>query len=374
MLVHLAVLGLVCFLGVLIYQRDTDPLLRERNLIKKNRMFVILVVACLFVVIAFRANTVGLDTPTYYAYFRILDRRPGYAAVLGWEPLYLLINRIGTLFDSYQFVLAVCAGITVVGYGYFCYKNTDRNTSAFWFFYFFITLNLYFNSMHLVRQMCAIAISINVYTVLKQGTSVKSYIKAAILLVLGACFHISAVIAVAFMVPFMLKKVSRRTIFWVVVICLIGIAFLTVAQGLVFKLVPRFAKYLNDDRLSEGHAGVYSIVMIALKIFMIVYCLKLDDKNPNNQEIYRLTFITVIGTAFYILQFRTQFALRIGYYFESFMPLYIPVFIRRIKGKSNRTLAYILMFLFGLTYFIYMMEFGGVKSNRGCVPYSFFWQ
>ena len=361
-------------LAVVIFNSNTGSDFREQRIKRNNRIFVIFAGLCLFFVIGCRASSVGLDTSTYHWYFMLLNRKASYATELGWEPIYLLINEIGAWMDSYQVVLLVCAGVTVIGFCYFAYKNTDEKTSVFWYFFFYITLNLYFNSMHLIRQMCAVAIGINVYTVFKKGVSVKTFIKAAILLLLGAGFHISALLCIVLILPFLVKNVSKKTILWIAGIALLGIAFLSVGQEILIKLIPRFAKYINDDRLSEGHAGVFSVVMIAIKIFMIIFSLKLDPKSPDNKEIYRLTFVNVIGAALYILQFRTQFALRLGYYFEAFMPLYIPVFIKKMRGHSNRKTAYILMFLFGLSYFIYMMAFGGVKSNRGCVPYLFFWQ
>ena len=335
---------------------------------------MILATAILFFVIAFRSYNVGLDTKVYAHYFELMKGRPRYAAVLGWEPLYMAVNWLGTKIGGFQLVLIICALITCVGFSYFAYKNTDDQTSIFWYFFFFITFNLYFNSMHLIRQMCAVAIGINVYTVFRNGLCVKTYVKAAVLIILGSCFHISALMCVVMALPFMIKNLNRRKILWLVALALVGIALISVGQEIVLKLVPRFTKYMSDDRLSEGHAGFLSYVMIVLKIVMIAFSLKLDSRKPENKELYRLTFMIVISTAFYIMQFRTQFALRLGYFFEAFMPLYIPAFVRKLKDRSSRLLAYFFLFLFGLAYFTYMIAFGTIKSNRGCVPYTFFWQ
>ena len=328
----------------------------------------------LFFVMAVRSASVGLDTWRYERYFYAICRNHNYAKRLGWEKLFVLLNFFAGRFNSFTLLLSLCALITVVGFGYFAYKNTEEGESAFWFVYFYITLNLYFNSMHLIRQICAMAICINIYTVLKKDRSLKGWIKAAVLLLIGQGFHVTAFFSLAFVIPFLLNKITKKTITNVIFLSVIGMAFLTVGQNFLLRSIERFSVYIGDERLSSGGIGVFAVAMTAIKIFMIAYTLTLNPAKPENTEIYRLTIIIVISTAFYLLQTQTQFALRLGYYYEVFMLLYIPAFIRKIRSVTSRRIAFGLMYLFGFTYFFYMMKYGGARSNRGTVPYTFFWQ
>ncbi len=369
MTVHIMVLLYMCFMGCIVYR---TRMFQKADLKKKNKVFLIYAEICLFLVCALRSYQVGLDGPTYYAYYRALIKYPGFRT--GWEPIYLLINQIALKLNWYQFVIISTSLITCLGFGYFAYHNCDDRVSAFWFVYFFITLNLYFTSMNLIRQICSMAICINVYTVLKKDQTRIRYIKSLALMLLGLGFHIMAVLSIIYAIPFIIKKVDKKTIVYAIVVSLVGIATMAVGQRFIIRVVPRFSRYINDDRLVSSRAGFFSLVMIALKLILIVITLTLNSKRSANQEIYRLTFLTVFGTAFYILQFRTQFALRIGYYFEIFFLVYIPSVINKMSNKHTRFILYAGLFLFGAIYFIYMMTWGGVRSNRGCVPYLFFWQ
>ena len=225
-----------------------------------------------------------------------------------------------------------------------------------------------------MRQMCAIAITVNIYTVLNKDTTRKGYIKAVLLLLLGMGFHITSIFAAVYFLPFAYKNITRKSIRNIAIISMVGIVLLSVGQRILLRLVPRFSRYMGDDRLTTGRIGVYAAVLILIKILMILYTLVWNPNKEENKEVYRLAYIIVVSTAFFMMQSRTQFALRIGYYYEIFMPLYIPVFINQFKKKKNRQILHIAMFLFGVAYFVYMIHFGGVKSNRGCVPYTFYWQ
>ena len=373
MVVHYLFLTFICFTAILIYRRRSGFVAYEYNLQKKNKQYLIITGFVLFLIISLRSVYVGLDTRMYYLYYSLTKIRPEFGRDR-WEPFYYLITQIGDKANSFQLILVICAAVTCIGIGIFCYKNLENKASAFWFVFFFTTLNLYFNSMHLMRQMCAIAVTVNIYTVLRKDTTRKGYIKAIILLLIGMGFHITSVFAAVYFLPFAYKNITRKSIRNIAIISMVGIVLLSVGQRILLRLVPRFSRYMGDDRLTTGRIGVYAAVLILIKILMILYTLVWNPNKEENKEVYRLAYIIVVSTAFFMMQSRTQFALRIGYYYEIFMPLYIPVFINQFKKTKNRQILHIAMFLFGVAYFVYMIHFGGVKSNRGCVPYTFFWQ
>ena len=369
MTIHIAVLILTLLNGVFILSNRSWS---DRWAVK---CYIVLSELLLFLAIGLRGYTVGLDTRVYRAFFNRLANDPSLARRVGWEPLFLLIIRIGMFFRSFQLVLIICAAVTCIGFGVFVYNNSKTRWTSFWFFFFYITLNLYFNSMHLIRQICAMAIAINIYTILSKEKNRVAYIKSVILVLLACGFHITAAI---FIIPIImavvLKKINRKTILLAGLAALVGSLFLTVGQSFLLSLISRFGRYENDERLAQGNIGVYAVAMILIKVIMTVMVLWLDPQRKENRELYQLTFINVIATMFFCLQTRTQFALRIGYWYEMFFPLYVPLFVSKFRIKSTRQVLYALFFIFGVVYFFYMMRFGGVKSNRGTVPYVFYWQ
>ena len=369
MTVHLVVLTSILILGFLFFGT------KNGGSIKRKKQFVVTAELILFLAIGLRAVSVGLDTKVYYAYFNRFGSGITFVNRMGWEPLYVLLMRIGAYFNSFQVVMLLCSAITCIGFGTFIYYNSKTNWIAFWYIFFYITLNLYFNSMHLMRQICAMAVAINVYTILSRDKSRKSLIKTAFLIIIATMFHITAPI---FMIPvvfaLIIENVDRRVLMLGFISAVVGSMFLTVGQNLILNIVDRFSRYAGDERLQTGNFGIYALAIILIKIVMTVCVMTLDSSKPENRELYRLTFINVVATVFFCLQTRTQFALRIGYWYEMYFPLYLPVFIERFKIRSTRRLLYSIFFLFGVVYFIYMMKFGGTKSNRGTVPYLFYWQ
>ena len=366
--VHLGVLFSVMLLSVFTLQNTHYD--------KKGlKQFIILSELLLFFIIACRGTSVGLDTITYKVYYDRLLRQPSFNQQLHWEPLFILFIRIAGRFNSFQVLLALCAAVTCIGFGIFIYYNVKDKWIAFWYLYFYITLNLYFNSLHLMRQICAMAIAINVYTVLKNDKTRRGFIKVAILVALAMGFHITAGLFIApVIVTMLLDKIGKKTIAIALFASLFAGILLTYAQRLIL-LFERYSRYLDDDRLTEGHMGVYTASLIIIKsVLTLVVLAKLNPDDERNREIYRLTLINVIATTFFALQSRTQFALRIGYWYEMYFPLYLPTCLHRIRSKKNRCILLLFFFLYGFAYFIYMMKFGGIKSNRGTVPYLFFWQ
>lgn len=367
--VHIFVLMFVTAAALFIYDKSNKKRIRNRN-----KLFIIICEICFIFVIGLRASSVGLDTSVYERYFYAISNNPDYVSRIRWEPLFVLIIRIGILCNSFQVVLVITAVITCVGFGYFAYENTDKDASVYWFMLFYITLNLYFNSMHLIRQICAMAFCTNIYTVLNKERTRKAFLKAFILFLIGLGFHITALFSVIIFIPFITKTPSRRVFFYVTAGSIAGIIALPYLQDFLLTHISRYSVYVGDDRLTSGGTGVFAISIMLIKTIMVIYTLGFDPEEPENKDIYNLACINIVSIAFYILQFRTQFALRLGYYYEIFMPMFIAKFIRKLKPSQTRIIVYILMALYGIFYFIYMMKWGGRKSNRGTVPYNFYWQ
>ena len=366
--VHLGVLFSIIALSVLTLQNTRYD---KRGM----KRFIILSELILFIVIGCRGVSVGLDTITYKIYYNRLLWQPSFNKRLNWEPLFILFIRIAGAANNFQLLLILCAAVTCIGFGTFIYLNADDKWIAFWYLFFYITLNLYFNSLHLMRQICAMAVAINIYTILRKEKNWKGLLKAGFLVALAMGFHITTPIFTApIIITMLLNKIGRKTIAFALLASSFAGLLLSYAQRIIL-LFERFSRYMNDDRLTEGRIGIYAASLIVIKIILtIIVLMKLDPNDERNDSIYRLTLINVVATTFFVLQSKTQFALRIGYWYEMYFPLYLPTCLHRIKKKNNRYLLILFFFLYGTAYFVYMMQFGGRKSNRGTVPYLFFWQ
>ena len=366
MIIHISLLIAISVFGFAIYRGGTAVT------IQRNKIFVRFSLFLVFIIQSLRASNVGWDTYRYEVSFSGI--REGYynSMAASWEPLFKLLNKTVGLFTSNpQWLLAVCSFIIVYGYGYFVLHNIGEGESAFWPIFFFITLYHYFNSSNLLREYLAIAFVINVYTVLRQEKSRKNWIIAIILLVLGFLFHRTAAIGVVLFVPFLMDfKDTKQLVLTALGAVLVFIGY-DLFLELFLRIFPYFLKYERGARLS-GAAGIGAsyLVLSMLKIIMLlmVFFYKSDDYK---QELYSLSFIMIIAAAFTILRTRVVLALRAGYYFETFFPLFIMKFVNRM-GRY-RGAIYFLAYLFGWAFFLYsILNTNG--GSRGNVPYYFFWQ
>ena len=371
MTAHIVLLILILINGVRCYSKESYfPYCSQ----KRNARFVIsseLMILCL---VGLRASSVGIDTVRYERFFDRISQNADYMERLDWAVIFRTLVMICEKFNSFQMLLIICALINCIGFGWFALSVTEDNEAAFWYILFFVTFGSYFNSMNVIRQVCAMSVTINIYGVLHKNRNLKSFGIALLLLLVGLGFHSSAILSIGYFLPFIIKEIDKKAIMIISFISLLLIVAYSTVIPLVFSFWDVYERYSEDARLSSGHTGVFAISMILLRIIMIGVVLRMDAKKPENQDIYRQTVYTVISTALFILQAQTQFALRTGYYFEIFFLLYVPTFVRKFKSKRSRWILYSLLSLYAIAYFIYALMWGGSGSNRATVPYYFFWQ
>jgi len=366
MAIHISLLIIISAFGFMIYRGGTAIS------IQRNKYFVRFSLILVFIIQSLRGSSVGWDTYRYEISFSGI--REGYynSMAASWEPLFILLNRTVGLFTSNpQWLLVVCSFVILYGYGYFVLHNTGENESAFWPIFFFITLYHYFNSSNLLREYLAIAFIINIYTVLRQGKSKKNWILAVTLLVLGFLFHRTAAIGFVLFVPFIIEfKDAKQLLLTALGAVLVFIGYERVLE-VFLRVFPYFLKYEKGVRLSGAEAiGASYLVLTLLKVIMLLLAL-FNKSEDYRQELYSLSFIMIIAAAFTVLRTRIMLALRAGYYFETFFPLFIMKFVYRM-GRY-RGIVYTLAYMFGWAFFLYTI-FNTNGGSRGNVPYYFFWQ
>ena len=363
MLPYILLLAYTCVLGLYIF--SGKPITRKRNIAFVRWSFL-----GAFLLQALRGASVGWDTSNYIIGFDYYKQGRSFR---NWEPLFRLLNYIVGLFtNNAQWLLAVSSLIILIGYGIFIIENTEEKQSTFWQVFFFITLNQYFVTTNLLRQALAMAFGLNVYTVMKKDQSTKSVVAAVILSIIASQFHITAIVCLILMVPFLFKSIERKTIVLVGVLSALLFYGFSIALNVFVRVFPRYYHYLYSKYMSDTGMSGYYVLTTVLKIAIVaVIFLTLNPKREENKTIYQLSFIMVMSVGVAFLQTRTALAVRFGYYLEVFIILAIPEFIRKFKKGKGKFLVTLFFFVFGLSYFIYVMSVG---SARGCVPYVFFWQ
>lgn len=358
MIPYLILLGVVSGSGVLFFWKD-----------KKIKMFLIFTAICTILMQSLRAPTVGIDTPTYYNGFQII-RSLDWANcnIYNWEVFYTGINWvIGQFTDNFNLVLLVVALIVIPNIWYFVYKNSDN---VFWSIFLFFTLDYFFMCMYSVRQYCAIAIGINIFTVLRNDSSKSGYLKSAILLIIAMCFHTTAFVCVAFFVPFLLKKIDTKTIAFLALGIVVAILLFSNIVDLLFEIFPRYAKYeiMGSEKFQGMQIRDIDLLFTLIKVMIFLIVSRFNPNKSKNQILYKLLFIVGISVGLSIMVTQITLMMRFTYYFDIFLIVLIPNVIERFK--KYRSLLYLCLMTFGVSYFIYVMSINGGR----CVPYNFFWQ
>lgn len=363
MTVHIVLLGLIMLTGCVTY-----AVLKPSQ--KVNKRYIAFSLFLVFIVQSLRASSVGSDTLAYVKSFYLIDRQGFDWRTSAWEPCYLWLNMlVGKFTDNPQYLLAVCSAIILYGIGLFIYKNMDHTKSAFWPIFFFMVFTHYLNSMNLLRQYLAMAFVLQIFWILRDVEGKKRFVISAILVIIGVSFHKTAILSVAFFIPYLLKSIKRKTIVGIGG----GIVGLTALFNYilpyVFVLFPLYVKYENSSRIEgdEGF-GVYYIVYIMFKLALIIFVFMLPPDEERNNYAYKLSFINIISTGFLILKTKVSLAMRAGYYFDIFMVLLIPEIVSRLGNK--KIIVYFLLIIYGVFCFMHTLD----SVERGCVPYLFFWQ
>ena len=351
MTAHIALLVYISICGVLVYAHGITN--------TANKRFLFLAILGIFLIEALRKYTVGLDTSAYYSSFWHI-KYSTYGRVVGsWEPLYFSMNKfVGLFTDNPQWIIALTSAIILTGLGVFIYENADEHQSLFWHVFIFVTFRQYFNTMNLLRQCIAMAISCNVYTVLRKDRSKKGVFHAILLVIIAILFHNSGIIAVLFFVPFFIEMDRKKFLFGPYIFRLFLI------------LYPKYNRYDFTVVSVSNSYLLFGAINLVLSFLCLIY---IDPKDPDNKECYRLLFLVLLSMTTIILQRRNLLMTRLGYYFEWFIILFVPEIIRRFrKSPVTRVMIKYFLYLTGWLFFIYSMNNGYI--GKGSVPYLFFWQ
>ena len=364
MTAHIALLIYVSLCGVFVYTGGKTK--------ETNKRFLILALLGVFLLEALRKYTVGADTNNYYFAFWRIKFNTYRRVVAGWEPLYFYMNKcVGMFTNDPQWIIVLSSLIITCGLGIFIYENVDERQPLFWQIFIFITFHQYFCTMNLLRQCIAMAISCNVYTILRKGKSKKDIIRSILLIIIARYFHTSGLVAILFFVPFFIEMDKKKFFFG-----LIGVIILFFAYPFLFRIFLRlFPRYNMYNRYYESGGGSNSYLLFgAIDFFMALLCiLYIDPTDPDNKECYRLLYFVLLSLAMLLIQIRNPLMTRLGYYFQWFIILFIPEVIRRwTKSAASRFMIKYVLYLGGWLFFIYSMNVGFV--GRSCVPYLFFWQ
>lgn len=363
--IHVALLAGICILGGVVYYNGISD--------KKNKIFLFLSFLLVVLVQGLRRYDVGVDTITYVKGFHNIINLQDSWEENSWEILYVLLNKcVGFITQQYIFLLIIVSGIIIGGVFFFIYQNIDNKTSAFWPVFLFVALNHYLTSMVSLRQYCALAIGINIYEILFSERKKYShkYIKSILLLIIAMQFHTTAFCLIFLILLSLVKKINKTNICGIFIADLILLVAFDSILNILFQIFPKYQFYQDSNHM-KFHASEFATVDLVLMILKLSICaiaFTLDQKKDTTQKLYRLVAISFVAIGISFTATQVQLMWRFSYYFDVFLILLIPEFIKHLRRE--KCIAYGSVLLGGWAYYVYLL----VTNKAYCVPYYFFWQ
>lgn len=357
---YLVLLSSILVIGAVIFRKSSSD--------NRKRVFLFVTMIITVLLQALRATQVGIDVPTYHYGFQQIRQLPfNDCIVFNWEPLYVYLNWIiGQLTDNFNWLLLAVSIIIVGNIWYFIYKNSNN---VFLSVLLFFGLDFFFMSMYSLRQYCALAIAINIITILKNENSKKAYMKSILLLAIAIGFHTTAFVCVTYIIVFSLGAIDKKKLIIWMICGALAILFYTQILELFFVVFPKYAYYreIGSSKFSGSSIRDIDLIFDVIKIACIVIAFKQNPHTHKNQIYYRLLALSSIAIFLSFLVQKITLLWRITYYFDILLIVVIPITVGYMKNYRKSINGIIITCIY--IYYIYVMFLNGGQ----CVPYRVFW-
>lgn len=381
MMIYIIILAIALLLGLLNPNRTN----------KKRVRYVFVIFFLMTIISALRKYTIGIDL--HNQYYELFTR----AQFLSWNEVgktaydvgYVVFNKlIGVFTANPQWLIAIHAIIVIGISGWFIYRNSDDVVLST---FMFITGNVWFMYMNIMRQSLAVCIGLIAIEIWKNKKCKQfyRYMLCIILYLVAISIHSSAFIIIVYPIIYIIKFRKNHIILSMGAI--LG-SFLLYNQ--IFSLVSNlinsrrnYADYYSGSAAAGSAINIISIYWVVLfaSIFFLGYFTLIYRSRQNYDVVnYRNTDVNLFKNDFLmyavlilvmcrIMALRSNIIGRAAYYFIPFLWILLP---RAIKFESSiRNRRIIRMFYYTLMGFAFIWL--GYKSAAylyGTVPYEFFWK
>ena len=279
--------------------KNRQTIFKARNIrIKAYKLLYIIIFLILFIFLCFRlvsGEIGGTDTKIYIDMFNDVNLNQidfeNALTLNGEEPIFILLLYIVRLFSTnYHALFFVIYAIIIGAYIFFIDKNVKKKES--WFIIMLAIIPI-LQSMNIIRQSLAIAISLVAIVKLKENKKISSLI----LLILAFLIHYTAIIMAGFYLFYIIiskvKRSAMADLFIIVLLSTIGVAGTTVLNQ--FLNTTGYSGYLGSSNTILGFIQVYILIFICIVFYKkLMYTLR-----QNNTQIYydALIYNVIVLTA-----------------------------------------------------------------------------
>lgn len=335
---------------------------------KQNRNVCILGFGMLFVLLALRHTSMGIDLykrnsdsgylPSFkelntYTWKKVLMLKE----YINYEKGYIIFNKlIGSIYNHEQFFLGACAFVSFLPIAVYIYKRSKIPLLSICVFVGLPVFLMYFSG---IRQCIAIGLTVVSMFFIEK----KLKIPFILTVLLAAQFHYTSII---FLVAYPLYYVRLQTLTKLIFVTLLPIIF--IIRRPLFSVLSKLFK--DDAETAATGAGTLFIVFCLIYLFLIFFN---DSEDRKQNGLINLCYVACVCQAFSGIY---QLAMRVGYYFMIYMIISIPNTISNMKDKGvSEKREYILSYMILLFFFVIYGLSAISKSTWAMAnPYYFFWQ
>lgn len=329
---------------------------------RNKRIYVFFISVCFFILAAFRAVTIGVDTRQFAGAYQSIASDgtldfDKYRYEHGFVVLCFLLSR---LTSNYQLLLIVVALFLTIGTGlFFYYFSKDVSMS----FFLFVTLNVFFSYLNTMRQALASVFVIIAFYFFEKDRK----ILALVLALLAPMFHQTAWLFVL-MFPIMLRRFTKRTF--------LGYAACTVLLFCLSGQVTQFIAFVmgKDEFYDPNHSesNYYGALIIFLFYTVIaltcLYLIRKKLKQGGDPNAAFFAHALMMWVLFSALGVKVEVLSRFGGYYALFVVALIPSAL----GLKDKRVQMIVEYGLCVVSLLYFMIICMCKPEwYGTVPYVF---
>lgn len=308
---------------------------------------------------ALRGNGIGADYFTYKMFFEAFSSM-GWADALSHftESGYGLLNKlVGFFTDEYQWLLAVCSILSMIGVVRFIKEYSRYPIISIWLF---ITMGMYQMTFTVLRQAIAISLVLVAYIFAVN----RKPLKFLFLILLASSFHYTALVFLI-MYFFISKPVNKLHQLRNIALLVIIVACIPFIR----MIVVYFASFTKYGIYSAGETGEGGrLLIVYCMILLYLYFIKRNDHASDIQGYKYLYFFCVITCLIQSLALAVELINRMTLYFSIPMFILLPNTIERFEQRSKGIAGGVLMIL-SLAYYIFSLAF---FENQTTANYTFF--
>lgn len=316
---------------------------------------------CIVLIECFRDVSVGEDTINYVAWFedfcadgwkKSFINPPRYV-----EPGFKILNLLVAEFtNNYHIFIAVISIIIVSLFVFFLEKNSDDIFLSSMLFFGF---NFFINSMTAWRQFISMGIVFWLLPLLLR----KEWCKSFLVGILAFSFHRSSSIYMLVALCMLWVKNDRRIIKLVVIGEGIILVILPDVLRVFLWLQPKYDIYFKyGETAAMGKLRIVYIIVESLTL-IYYYCRKDIHSRMNHCIAIMVSISAWVG----ILNAYIPHIFRLGYYFDFYMLLFVPILIPK-RLLINKVIWKFGTVLFSFSLFVYYLY----TNAGGVVPYKIF--